>query len=180
MRPAHALPMLAAAAVLTVVAGCTAGGGYADPQNRFRLDPPSGWDLHAYSSNQPCLVLVGPEAPAGDGTDAEPGRPNINIVVLPCQQGWTLTRVLQLHMAEVRGFGGFELVAEADRTLADGTPSREVTFRHAACGPSVTVRQVLAMAAGRVYTVTASARTDRFERVEPVFEACLRSFRAGT
>ncbi len=162
--------------VAGLLGGCSgqAGAGgeigrYVHYNERFSLRPPDGWALRQWSG-QPCLWLIGPG-------DDEPGRPTLNVVVVPARTGETLQKALAADRRQMTVLRGYEAVSEEPRLLNGGTRAVVVTFRHEGLGRSVTVRQLRAVALGRVYTLTAAAASDRFADLEETFEACLGSFR---
>lgn len=165
--------LLAVGLALAVgIGGCAGPGGeYTNSDLRFMLKPPPGWAVHEYSG-QPCLFLLGPK---GEG----PGRPNVNVVVVLLDAGATLDETAAANKVQAEALKGYEAVSEETWTLDDGRRASVLEFRHTALGEPVTVEQLTAVADGRVYTVTAAARSDEFAAEKPAFDACLRSLRAG-
>ncbi len=173
---APALVLALAVGVAAALAGCSRETDGADEAGRyvhydagFSLVPPDGWTVRQWSA-QPCLWLLGP------GEDG-PGRPTLNVVVTPGRGDETIEETLAVDRRHATALHGYEPLSEETRILEGGTRAALVTYRHEGLGRPVTIRQLRAVAAGRIYTVTAAAASERFGDYEDAFEACFRSLR---
>ena len=131
----------------------------------FALTPPSGW------ADASVVTLVAP---------GDPGEGSASLVVTrTALDGGTDARGLaRIEHAGLRGSAvcGLEVGASA-RSEVGGVPAVSRTYRWR-LGEHAMRQRLWCLVAGRVgYTVTASAPEDRFEALEPAFEAAVASFR---
>jgi len=169
---------LLAAALLAAVGGCTAvlppdvaDLDVVDCANRFAMNVPPGWTVRQ-AGGSTAAILLGPESP--DGV-----RPNLNVVVEPAAITATLEQVIQSNRRRLEELQGFVLVASSPRALADGRRAHLITFEHNAFGRPLRQQQLIVLAHGKIYTLTATTSPEDFAADPMRFETVWRSFRAG-
>ena len=170
--------LLAAALLAAVgVGGCTIGLppdvadlNVIDVANRFALNVPPDWTVR--QAGRTAAILLGPESPDGI-------RPNLNVVVEPTAVTATLEQVVQSNRRRLEEFRGFTLLDFSPRALADGRRALLITFEHNAFGRPLRQQQLVVLARGKIYTLTATTSPEDFAANQPRFEIVWRSFRAG-
>ncbi len=177
MNPGRAiLPVV----VLTALAlgGCSiglppevAGLGYVDREQKFAMNVPPGWTLRE-SRGTASVILTAP-----GGTDET--RPSITVVVAPVVGPLALAELVSGNRDRLKVLQGIRFGDDEPRTLADGHEAVALTLEHAALGKPVRQRQMYVVAAGRAYTVTATASPQTFDAHQAEFETVFRSFRAA-
>jgi len=145
--------------------------GFVDRAERFAMDVPAGWSVESDGAVAAVLV-TGPAGGAGV-------RSNVNVVVDAAPAASAPEDLAEQRKRRLAALKGFRLLAEETRSLADGRQALVLTFRQEALGRPLAQRQMVVAAAGRLYTVTATAAEDRWADEEANLETCLRSFRAG-
>ena len=171
--------LLAAALLAAVgVGGCTIGLppdvadlNVVDVANRFALNVPPGWTVRQ-AGGSTAAILLGPESPDGI-------RPNLNVVVEPTAVTATLEQVVQSNRQRLEEFRGFTLLDFSPRALADGRRALLITFEHNAFGRPLRQQQLVVLARGKIYTLTATTSPEDFTANPMRFETVWRSFRAG-
>ncbi len=171
--------VLAAALGAMILGGCSTGLpedvaalGYVNRADRFAMDVPPGWQVREITGPQPVIVSK-PGGPLGSP------RPSIVVGVMP---DWGSVPLETLVRSSLEGLGsvpGFRLIAQGPSTTAGGQAAWLATFEIASAGSPVTERQMLLVAGGKAYIVTAAAASDAFAAEEPSFDVCFRSLRAG-
>jgi hypothetical protein len=177
MNPGRAiLPVVMLAAL--ALGGCNtglppevAGLGYVDRELKFALNVPAGWTVRE-SRGTAAVILAAP-----GGTDET--RPNVTVVVAPAVGPLALPELVSGNRDRLKALIGASLGADEPRTLADGHEAMALTFDHAALEKPVRQRQMYVVAAGRAYTVTATASPQTFDAHQAEFETVFRSFRAA-
>ena len=167
-----------AAVGLAGLSGCGAGlpddvaaCDYVSREHRFALDVPEGWQVRE-SRGAACLFL----APPG------PLPPGAGVIVTVESAGpiQTLDELVQVDLLRVQALRGYTHLDEGERTLADGHKAATLTFEHSATGERVRQRQLMVLAGGQAYTVTATATPpEAFADRADAFEIVFRSFRAA-
>jgi len=167
-----------AAVGLAGLSGCGAGlpddaasCDYVSREHRFALDVPEGWQERE-SRGAACLFL----APPG----ASPPGAGVVVTVDPAGPIQTLDELVQVERLRVQALRGYTLLDESRRTLADGRTAATLTFEHSATGERVRQQQLVVLAGGQAYTVTATAIPPAaFADHQAAFEIVFRSFRAA-
>ena len=178
--------LLAAALLAAVgVVGCTTGLppdvadlNVVDVANRFALNVPPGWTVRQVGGST-AAILLGPEPACPVGRSPDGVRPNLNVVVEPTAVTATLEQVVQSNRRRLEEFRGFTLLDFSPRALADGRRAHLITFEHNAFGRPLRQQQLVVLARGKIYTLTATTSPEDFAANQPRFETVWRSFRAG-
>ncbi len=146
--------------------------GYVNRHDRFAMDVPPGWQVREMTGPQPVIV-----SKPGDPPGA--ARPCVTVEVIPDWGTVPLEMLARSSLAGLDAVPGFRLIGQGPMTTATGQPAWSVTFVLAPTGEPVTERQMLLVAGGKSYAMTAAAASDAFAAEEPNFEVCFRSLRAG-
>jgi hypothetical protein len=170
--------LILAAALLAALPGCDAGlpddvaaRDYVHREARFALDVPQGWRVRE-SRGVVTTFLLAPES-------AE-GRANVTVGVEAAGGFSTASGLARVADRRLGRLESMRHLGSEERTLADGTKAVATTFEHRAAGEAVRQRQLVVLAGGQAYTVTATAAPpEAFAEYEPAFEKVFRSFRAA-
>lgn len=177
------LILSAALAAVAALTGCDAGLppdvarlGYVHRGARFALNLPAGWTAREASGE---TVLIA-QAPAATSTAADAdARANIEVAVTPLAPDARLDAVAEAARHALARLADFKLAADESRDLPDGRRAVILTFSHTFNGKPLAQRQMLMIAGGRLFTITATAAAGDFDRLATQFDDSLRSFRAG-
>ncbi len=170
-------PILAAV-LLAALPGCNMGlpeevaaCDYVHREARFAMDLPDGWRVRESRGTVTAFVL----APA-----SAPGRANLTVTVDAAREFSTAGALARAADRRLGRLTGITHHGSEERTLPDGTETVLTTIEHRAAGKAVRQRQMIVLAGGRAYTVTATAAPpETFADHEAAFEIVFRSFRAA-
>ncbi len=148
-------------------------GGFEDPQARFGLVPPPGWETDTSGTPGAAAVFLDPQPV---DTPAGPFRPNINVQVGPSPGD--LDVLLDQSRVELATLTGYTPTADEPATLDDGTPAHLIggTFTDDATGLELQNLQLFAIDAGDdVVVVTATAPRAAWDDYADRFDASVRT-----
>lgn len=200
MRSAATGVVLLLVAVLTV-AGCTVevpgiprasptalwtppsddllpGGVFSDPEGRFRLVPPAGWQVGTGNTQGAAVVFADPEPLPVSVT----GRFNANINVFVAATPADLPTMVAGGQQELRRLTGYTPTTDEPVTLGDGTQAHLLGGEFTDPGTGLALRnlQLLTVHGGQGYVVTGTALREMWARYEQTFRTSLVSLTVAT
>lgn len=176
MKPLAVL--ILAAVLLAALPGCGMGlpedvadRDYVHREARFAMDLPDGWRVRESRGAVTTFVLA---------PESTPGRATVTVTVDAADRFSTAGALARAADRRLGRLAGITHLGHEERTLADGTEAVVTTFEHRAAGKAVRQRQLIVLAGGQAYTVTATAAPpETFADREAAFEIVFRSFRAA-
>jgi len=142
------------------------GGTYTSAEYGFSIIYPSGWV----------------EAPMGTPDEivsfaAAEGLPAVSISVHPVGEGTTLAEFgSQLSQELSQHWGDFELIAQGEKTLDDGTPAYEVVFSGTSEGYNLKSKYVIVIQGTQTFFLMGFSMPASFEQDEAVIDEVIHSF----
>lgn len=170
--------LILAAAFLAALPGCDAGlpeevaaCNYVNCERHFAMNVPDGWRVRE-SRGVVSMFAVAPEAATGQA--------NVTVAIEPAGRFRDPEALARFNRQRTGRLAGLKRLEPGERTLADGHKAIVATFEHTATGTAVRQQQLVVLAGGEAFTVTATAAPpEAFDTYRDAFEIVFRSFRAA-
>jgi hypothetical protein len=149
------------------------GGVFRDPDGRFQLVPPPGWQVGTPGPQGTAVVFADPEPLPVSIT----GRLNANINVFVAQTPADLASSIAGARQELHRLPGYRPTTDEPVTLADGTQGQLIGGEFTDPGTGLALRnlQLLTVHGGWGVVVTGTALRQLWDRYEQTFRTSLAS-----
>jgi probable lipoprotein LpqN len=149
----------------------TVAPGFVDPQGRFGITAPSGWQADTSGKSGTEVIFSSPKA---DTTDAGELPANINVVVVP--GGADLEQTIEASRKSLKTLPNYEEITDTPVVLDDGTPAHLLGGTFTRSGLALQNLQLFTSAGGTDMVVTGTALEKTWDKWEGLFDQTFQTF----